>query len=62
VIGGSLQYPTSVGFGFMPVILIASELDSNAISEAYVMYDTSSLTSSSTFFAVDELAVNRVSG
>jgi hypothetical protein len=30
VIGGSLQYPSSVGFGFMPVIVIASELDSNA--------------------------------
>jgi hypothetical protein len=53
VIGGSLNYPTSVGFGFMPVIVIASETDSAALSDAYVMYDTSTLTTSSTFYAVD---------
>ena len=56
IIGGSLQYSS---VGFMPVIVFASDWMSTAVSDGYVLYDTSVTSASTIFYTVDSLAVNR---
>jgi len=57
VTGGSLQYPS---VGFMPLIMISSEVDTTLTVSSYTQYDSSFLTITSTFYTVDSLAVSRI--